>query len=125
VDLNDISSAIIGAAVEVHRALGPGLLESIYEEALVVELSSRTLPFKRRVEVPLTYKGTLLNSRLRMDLLVADAIIVEVKSVEAILKIHEAQLLSYLRLADRRLGLLINFNVSRLLGGVRRIANHL
>jgi GxxExxY protein len=125
VNLNEISRSIIGAAVEVHRTLGPGLLESVYEEALALELSLRALDVQRQIEVPLTYKGKQLHSRLRLDLLVAGTIIVEVKSVEGILKIHAAQLLSYLRLADKRLGLLINFNVSKLLGGVHRVVNAL
>ncbi|MCX7893972.1 MAG: GxxExxY protein [Burkholderiales bacterium] len=125
VDFNEISARIIGAAVEAHAQPGPGLLESIYDEALALELESRSLAVSRQVEVPLIYKGAPLRHRLRLDLLVADTVIVEVKSVETLPRIHEAQLLRYLLLADKRPGLLINFNVPKLLGGVHRIVNRL
>jgi GxxExxY protein len=123
--LDELSHATIGAAVEVHRELGPGLLESLYEEALAIELGRRHLKVGRQVEVPVQYKGQRLGTALRLDLLVEDRIIVEVKSVEALLGVHKAQLLTYLRLSDRRLGLLLNFNAPRLLDGVHRLANNL
>jgi GxxExxY protein len=122
---NELSGEIIGAAIEVHRVLGPGLLESVYEEAFAIELQDRNLLVSRQIEVPLVYKGRRLQNLLRMDLLVADLIVVEVKSVERILPVHEAQLLSYLRLAQKKLGLLINFNSTVLSRSVRRIVNHL
>jgi GxxExxY protein len=117
------SGEIISAAIEVHRILGPGLLESIYEEALVLELAFRKIEVSRQVEVPVEYKGQRLTNSLRLDLLVDDQIVIEVKSVEHILPVHEAQLLSYLKLAGQRLGLLINFNSAVLSKSIRRIAN--
>ena len=122
---NELSGEIIGAAIEVHRVLGPGLLESVYEEAFAIELQDRNLLVSRQIEIPLVYKGRRLQNLLRMDLLVADLLVVEVKSVERILPVHEAQLLSYLRLAQKKLGLLINFNSTVLSRSVRRIMNHL
>ena len=122
---NELSGEIIGAAIEVHRILGPGLLESLYEEALVLELDLRKIKASRQVEVPVEYKGYRLANLLRLDLLVNGLIVVEVKSVEHILPIHEAQLLGYLRLTGKRLGLLINFNSSVLGKSVRRIVNQL
>jgi len=120
---NELSGQIISAAIEVHRILGPGLLESLYEEALVLELELRKINVSRQVEVPVEYKGQRLKNVLRLDLLVGDLIVVEVKSVEHILPVHEAQLLGYLRLTGKRLGLLINFNAAVLSKSVRRIAN--
>ena len=120
---NKLSGEIISAAIEVHRILGPGLLESIYEEALVLELELRKIEVSRQVEVPVEYKGQRLTNILRLDLLVNDLIVVEVKSVEHILPVHEAQLLSYLKLTGKRLGLLINFNSAVLSKSIRRIAN--
>ena len=122
---NELSGEIIGAAIEVHRVLGPGLLESVYEEALTMELQDRNLPVTRQLEIPLLYKGKRLQNFLRLDLLVADFVVVEVKSCERILAVHEAQLLSYLRLTQRKLGLLINFNTIVLSKSVRRIVNQL
>ena len=122
---NELSGEIIGAAIEVHRVLGPGLLESVYEEALTMELQDRNLPVTRQLEIPLVYKGKRLQNFLRLDLLVADFVVVEVKSCERILAVHEAQLLSYLRLTQRKLGLLINFNSIVLSKSVRRIVNQL
>jgi GxxExxY protein len=118
-----LSGEIISAAIELHRILGPGLLESIYEEALVLELELRKIEVSRQVEVPVEYKGQRLTNILRLDLLVDDQIVVEVKSVEHILPVHEAQLLSYLKLTGKRLGLLINFNSAVLSKSIRRIAN--
>ena len=120
---NELSGEIIGAAIEVHRILGPGLLEFLYEEALVLELELRKINVSRQVEVPVEYKGQRLTNILRLDLLVDDLIVVEVKSVEHILPVHEAQLLSYLKLTGKRLGLLINFNSAVLSKSIRRIAN--
>ena len=122
---NELSGEIIGAAIEVHRVLGPGLLESIYEEAFTMELQDRNLLVSRQIEIPVLYKGRRLQNVLRLDLLVANLIVVEVKSVERILPVHEAQLLSYLRLTQKKLGLLINFNSTVLSKSVRRIVNKL
>jgi GxxExxY protein len=107
----DLTSQIVGAAIEVHRTLGPGLLESVYEDCLCFELNERGLSFIRQLEVPLRYKGAELSSNLRIDVLVESAVVVELKSIGAILPIHEAQLLTYLRLMNCDVGLLINFNV--------------
>ncbi len=122
-NLNDISYLIIQAAIEVHRALGPGLLESVYRACLIYELRQRQLAFVAEQLVPLCYKGVILDSAYRFDLLVEDQIVVEVKAIESVLPVHEAQLLSYLRLMDKPLGLLINFNVSLLTDGVTRRMN--
>lgn len=115
-----VTREIIGAAIEVHRELGPGLLESIYEQALCQELSLRAIPHRRQVEVPVRYKGVDLEGTLRMDLVVADRVIVEIKAVEHQLPIHATQLLTYLRLSGYRVGLLINFNVPVLRSGILR-----
>jgi GxxExxY protein len=122
---NEISHAVIGAAVEVHKHLGPGLLESLYEEALVAELGLRAIPVERQIELPVRYKDLRLEHRLRVDLIVGDQLIVEVKSVDVLHPIHTAQVLSYLRLTGLQLGLLMNFNTRRLLDGVQRVANRL
>jgi GxxExxY protein len=118
-DEHSLSEQIIGAAIEVHRALGPGLLESIYENALCHELSLRDITFNRQVIVPLTYKGHAVGEH-RLDLLVGDKIIVEIKAVERFDPVHEAQLLGYLRAAGKREGLLINFNNVLLKNGIKR-----
>ena len=122
-DLSELSGAVIGAAIEVHRELGPGLLESAYELALERELGLRKVPVQRQVAVPLEYKGLELGDGFRLDLLVDDALVVEVKAVDRLQPIHEAQLLTYLKLANKRLGLLINFNERTLKEGVKRVAN--
>jgi len=122
--LNRVSSQIIGAAIEVHKAIGPGLLESAYEECLCHELSLRQVPFARQVPLPVEYKGARLDCGYRLDLLVAKAVVVELKAVVQIEAIHEAQLLSYLKLGGWPLGLLINFNVPVLRGGIKRIVNN-
>jgi GxxExxY protein len=122
---NELSHEVIGAAVQVHNHFGPGLLESIYEEALVVELRLRAIGVQRQVEVPLRYKDMELEARLRVDLIVGGQLIVEVKSAEKVLPVHRAQLLSYLRLTGLHLGLLVNFNANRLLEGVQRVVNDL
>jgi GxxExxY protein len=119
----DLSPEVIGAAIEVDRWLGPGLLESVYEAALCSELTLRKIQVTRQKRLPISYKGQSLNCNLRLDLLVEGILIVEVKSLESILPIHKAQLLTYLRLHDLRVGLLINFNVVLLRHGVRRVLN--
>jgi GxxExxY protein len=116
----DLTSAIIGAAIEVHRALGPGLLESAYEECLCHELTLRGIRFRRQVDLPIVYKGVHLDCGYRIDLLIEEAVIVELKCVERIERIHEAQLLTYLRLSGKRVGLLVNFNAPVLTEGIRR-----
>ena len=116
----ELTQQIIGAAIEVHKQLGAGLLESSYQACLCRELSLREIPFKCQLELPITYKGMVLESGYRIDLLVADEAVVEIKAVEKILPIHEAQLLTYLRLSGKRIGLLINFNVPVLKDGVVR-----
>lgn len=120
---NELTEAIIGAAIEVHRQLGPGLLEKVYEEALCHELVLRAIPFKRQVLVPIVYKNVNLATPYKCDLWVADMIIVENKSVAGFTPIDMAQLLGYLKLMDQRLGLLINFNVKFLKLGIKRVAN--
>ncbi len=122
---NVLSERIIGAAVEVHRHLGPGLLESIYEECLSRELTLRGLEHGRQVPLDVHYKGLLLRNAYRVDLLVEGTVLVELKAIEALTDVHTVQLLTYLRAADQRLGLLINFNVPRLWRGVRRVVNNL
>ena len=122
--LNHMTSLIIGAAIEVHRHLGPGLLESAYEECLCYELSQAGLSFRRQLEVPVQYKGLKLNCDFRLDLLVEDSIIVEIKTVDQIAPIHSAQLLTYLKATNKSLGLLINFNVPVLKQGIKRLVNH-
>jgi GxxExxY protein len=118
----EITEAVIGAAIEVHRTLGPGLLESVYETAICHELALREIPFRRQVEFPMAYKGVNLDQTFRIDLIVADSVIVELKSVDAIDKLHEAQILTYLRLSGIKIGLLLNFNVRYLKNGIRRLA---
>jgi len=120
---NDISGKIIGAAIEVHKHLGPGLLESAYEECLCCELGLGGIDFKRQVPLPLNYKGLKLDCGYRLDLLVEDKVVVELKTVEAIAPIHEVQMLTYLKLRNIRLGLIINFNVRLYVGGIRRLVN--
>ena len=115
-----LTEQIIGAAIEVHRAIGPGLMESIYEECLCHELGLRGLAFKRQVVVPLIYKGKDLDCAHRLDVLVQDTVILELKCVERILRIHEAQLLTYMKLMNKPVGLLINFNVPVLTHGIVR-----
>jgi len=117
--INELTGEIIGSAIEVHRTLGPGLLESAYEECLCKELSLRGIDFERQKSLPLSYKGIELDCGYRIDVLVGD-VVVEVKSVEKLLPIHDAQLLTYLKLSGRQVGLLINFNVPVLTDGIRR-----
>ncbi|MCA1804242.1 MAG: GxxExxY protein [Xanthomonadaceae bacterium] len=118
-----VSRMVIGAAIEVHRALGPGLLESAYEECLCHELLVRRVRFERQCNLPVKYKGVRLECGYRMDLVVDGCLLLELKAVDSITMIHEAQLLTYLKLTKLRLGLLINFNVPVLHKGIRRFAN--
>jgi GxxExxY protein len=124
-DHNQISGQIVDAAMEVHSALGPGLLESAYQACLVYELRQRQLQVDSQVDLPINYGGVKLDVGYRIDLLVEKCVIVELKAVEKLLPIHEAQLLCYLRLSRCRLGLLINFNVLQLKDGIKRMANNL
>ncbi|MAU08635.1 MAG: GxxExxY protein [Anaerolineaceae bacterium] len=117
---NDLSYEIIGAAIEVHRVLGPGLLESIYESALCVELEHRQIPYECQKEVSVLYKNQHVGVN-RLDLLVADRVIVELKAVERLEPVHSAQLMTYMKITNKRLGLLINFNVRILKDGIKRI----
>ena len=119
-EINEITHAVIGAPIEVHRQLGPGLLESAYVECLCRELILRGISFEREKPMPLVYKGIHLESGYRLDLLVADCVVVEVKSAEALAPVHDAQLLTYLKLGGWRVGLLINFNVAVLKNGIHR-----
>ena len=119
--LNEISRKVIGAAIEVHRALGPGLLESAYEECLCKELTLQKISFERQRPLPLEYKGVKLECGYRLDLLVEDTVVLEVKAVDAIISIHEAQLLTYMKLGGWKVGLLINFNVPVLKQGIKRL----
>jgi GxxExxY protein len=121
VEINRVTGTVIGAAIEVHRALGPGLLESAYEECLCRELSLRKIPFERQRSLPVKYKGVSLDCGYRLDLLIADQVVVEVKAVEKLLPIQEAQILTYLRLGGWKAGLLLNFNVPVLKQGIRRL----
>lgn len=118
--VNVLTTKIIGAAIEVHRNLGPGLLESAYQRCLIRELSLRDIPFKCEWPLPLEYKGIRVGCSYRLDLLVGDAVVVEIKSVEALTPIHDAQLLTYLKLGGWKVGLLINFNVEILKTGIHR-----
>jgi GxxExxY protein len=120
-----LSNRVIGSAIEVHRHLGPGLLESAYEEAIAREFSIQGIPFKRQVSLPLVYKDIKLDCGYRLDFLVDDCLIVELKSIDSFAPVHEAQALTYLRLADSKLCLLINFNVSVLKDGIKRVVLNL
>lgn len=122
-EVNKITEAIIGAAIEVHRALGPGLLESAYEACLVFELTERGFQVEQQKALPILYKGMRVDAGYRLDLLVNDTVIVEIKAVDKLAPIHSAQLMSYLRLSEKKIGLLINFNVKLLKDGLKRIAN--
>ena len=123
---NNITDRVIAAAIEVHKILGgPGLLESIYEDALTYELELRKIPFKRQLSVPVLYKGVPVRDALRLDLLIENKVIVEVKATEKVLEIHSAQLLTYLRLTKRKLGLVLNFGQSLLSNGISRVVNNL
>ena len=122
-EINDITGQIIDAAIKVHTALGPGLLESAYEACLVYDLRKRGLKIDVQLELPIEYEGVRLDVGYRIDLMVEDLVIVELKAVSEIQPIHEAQLLSYLKLSKKKIGLLINFHVLRLKDGIKRMAN--
>ena len=124
-DINELSSRIIGAAIEVHKTLGPGLLESAYEECLSHEFSFRNFSFERQKSLPLIYKGKKLDCGYRLDMVVENAIILELKSCEKIEPIHKAQLLTYLKLSGLHLGLILNFNTTLMRDGIVRIVNEL
>ncbi len=119
-ELDKMAHAVIGASIEVHRALGPGFLESMYEEALCIELKSRGIPFARQVSVAAMYRGKPIGNG-KLDLLVGDRLVVELKAVDALVPVHMAQTLAYLRMTNKRLALLINFNVRVLRDGIQRI----
>jgi GxxExxY protein len=116
-----IARQIVDSAFAVHTALGPGLLESVYEQCLAYELQARKLRVSRQIQLPIQYRELLVEGGLRIDMLVNESVIVEIKAVEKLLPIHEAQLLTYLKLANHRLGLLINFNVPKIKDGIRRL----
>ena len=121
--VNEITYEIRGAIYDVYKELGPGLLESVYEEALCFELGQRGLKVERQVQVPIMYKGNVLKTELRLDVLVEDKVIVELKSVEEMKKVFAKQLLTYLRLLDKKIGLLVNFNTDNILTSITRVAN--
>lgn len=121
--LNRLTELIIGAAIEVHRNTGRGLMETVYEECLCYELSQRGLGFQRQVELPIAYKAIKLKCGFRMDMVVEDAVVLELKTVDQLLPIHSAQLLTYLKLSGKKVGLLINFNETVLRKGLKRLAN--
>jgi GxxExxY protein len=123
VEINHLTGEVIGAAIEVHKNLGPGLLESAYEECLCRELDLRSITYERQKPLPVEYKGVRLDCGYRLDLVVAGKLIVELKAVESLLPIHKAQVLTYLKLTGIKTGLIINFNVSALKDGVQRISN--
>ena len=120
---NQITETVIGCAIEIHRALGPGLLESAYEDCLCYELKEAKLSFRRQVLLPLNYKGVKLESGYIMDVVAEDLIVIELKTVERILPVHEAQLITYLKLSGHSVGLLVNFNVALMKSGIRRLVN--
>lgn len=120
-EINELSGQIINAAMKVHSALGPGLLESAYEGCLIHELKKRGFEVQSQVVLPVRYDGVLIELGYRLDLLVEDSVIVELKAVEKLTLVHQAQILSYLKLSNKRLGLLINFNVEHLKDGIKRV----
>lgn len=122
-EYNRISKEILGSAVSVHKEMGPGLLESVYEYCLVEELRTRGLNVESQVRLPLVYKGKVLQKDFRIDILVENEIIIEVKAVEVLLPVHEAQIISYLKLSNKWLGLMINFNVPLMKNGFKRFVN--
>ncbi len=120
-EINELTKQIIGAAMEVHRTMGPGLLESAYEACLAYELSSRSLHFEQQRSLPISYKDVHLDCGYRLDIVVEEKVVIELKAVDTILPIHHAQLLTYLKLSGFKIGLLINFNVKLLKDGIKRI----
>jgi GxxExxY protein len=121
--LEALATQVVDSAVEVHRALGPGLLESAYESVLCTEFAQREIPFERQVPLPVNYKGTVVDCGYRIDVLVSSEIVLELKAVERMLPVHEAQTLSYLKLSGKPLAFLINFHTPRLKDGLKRFAN--
>ena len=121
---DDLSYRVIGCALEVYKTLGPGLLESVYEKALVIELTNKGIKAERQVPVNIFYKGVELSEGLRIDVLVEDSLVVELKSVDTLNKVHYKQLLTYLKITNKRVGLLINFNENNLMDGIKRIVNN-
>jgi GxxExxY protein len=119
-EINQITEIIIGCAIEVHKTLGPGLLESAYEECLIFELRNAGLTAERQVAVPVIYKDIRLEYGYRIDILVENTVIIELKSIDAIAPVHEAQILTYMKFSSKRIGLLINFNVTLLKNGIKR-----
>jgi len=124
-ELNEISAQVIDAAMKVHSALGPGLLENVYEACLKYELEKRGLKVQQQVGLPVVYDGVKIDLGYRLDLLVENEIVVELKTVDKLTAVHEAQLLSYLKLSTKKIGLLINFNVAHLKNGIKRMVNEL
>ena len=124
-DVNSVTETIIGAAIEVHRRLGPGLLESAYEVCLCRELQLRSIQYQRQLSLPVNYKGVALESGYRLDLLVENLVVVEIKAIEALQPVHEAQILTYMRLGGWCVGLLLNFDVPMLKQGIKRFVYHL
>ena len=122
-DINELTREVIGAAIEIHKILGPGLLESAYEECLCREFELRKLPYERQKELPIEYKGVKLDCGYRLDIVLAKSLILELKACESLEPIHEAQLLTYLKLTGIKVGLLINFNVPVLKDGIKRMVN--
>ncbi|HJU83748.1 MAG TPA: GxxExxY protein [Holophagaceae bacterium] len=121
-ELNRISGSIVDSAFKVHSSMGPGLLENVYQKCMAHELGKHGLRFQEQITLPLQYDGVRLDSGLRLDLLVEDLVVVELKAIESILPVHQAQLLSYMKLARKPLGLLINFNVPLIKDGIQRMA---
>ncbi len=120
-DEKDLTEKVIGCAIEVHRCTGPGLLESVYERCLAIELTGANIQYDTQKEIPVQYKGVLLDCGYRADMVVEDRLVIELKAVDKILSLHEAQLLTYMKLAGMSLGLLINFNVKLLKDGIKRL----
>jgi len=122
---NEISEKVIGICIKVHKYFGPGLFESIYEEAICTELIMTEIPFTRQQEIDVYYNGVLLNVAFRADIIVDNKVIIEIKSIESLAPVHKKQVITYLRLTDLKLGLLINFNVNLLKEGIFRLVNNL
>lgn len=120
-DLNEISGNVVDSAVHVHKELGPGLLERIYEDALAHELTLRNISFERQKILAVPYKGIILDTQFRLDLIIEDQIIVELKNCDKILPVHEAQILTYLKITERKIGLLLNFNAALMKQGIKRV----
>jgi len=123
-ELNKLSKQIVDACISVHKEMGPGLLESVYEYCLLKEFELRNIKAKSQVIIPLYYKGELLSKNFRVDILVENEIVLELKAVDTVLPVHEAQIISYLKLADKRLGFLLNFNVDLMKNGIKRFVNN-